>query len=417
MSASIISTDRSRTSAAPTADGGAPLRVLVAHNRYQVRGGEDAAVARDLAALERAGCAVEAVFLDNDAIDSAPARLRAAFSATHAPDGISRVMAAARRFRPDVVHVHNFFPLLSPGIHAAARAAGHATVQTLHNYRLACANGFLMRDGAPCERCVTGSPYRAVLHACYRGSRIGSLAVARMIDHHRRAGTWRRDVDRFVALTPFARERFAAAGVPAERIRIRPNGLPDPGPPPGGPRDGLLFVGRLSHEKGVLVLAEAAAAAGLRITAIGEGPLAGAHAGHPALDLAGARSPEAVQAAMGRAAAVVVPSLWYEGLPMVVAEAYAAGTPVVASRIGALAGLVADGATGLLAAPGDAGDLGRALARVAADPAGAAAMGRAARTVYEREWREDVTTRALLEIYRDAVAARAADASLARTGS
>lgn len=410
-------TDRRPGGGAPPAGGDDPLRVLIAHNRYQVRGGEDAAVARDLAALARAGCAVEAVFLDNEAIDSAPARLRAALAATHAPDGIARVTAVARRFRPDVVHVHNFFPLLSPGIHAAARAAGHATVQTLHNYRLICANAFLMRDGAPCERCVTGSPYQAVRFACYRGSRIGSLAVARMIDHHRRAGTWRRDVDRFVALTPFARERFAAAGVPAAKIRIRPNGLPDPGPPPDGPRRGLLFVGRLSPEKGVLVLADAAASAGMRVTAIGEGPLAGALAGHPGLDLVGARSPAEVQAAMGRAAALVVPSLWYEGLPMVVAEAYAAGTPVVASRIGALADLVADGATGLLAAPGDAGDLARALARIAADPASAAAMGRAARAVYEREWREDVTTCALLDIYRDAVAARSADASLARTGS
>ncbi|AWN50208.1 glycosyl transferase family 1 [Methylobacterium terrae] len=393
------------------------MRVLVAHNRYQVRGGEDAAVARDLAALERAGCAVEAVCLDNGAIDSGLARLRAAFAATHAPEGIARVMAAVRRFAPDVVHVHNFFPLLSPGIHAAARAAGCATVQTLHNYRLICPGAFLMRDGAPCEVCVTGSPYQAVRFACYRGSRIGSLAVARMVDRHRRAGTWRRDVDRFVALTPFARERFVAAGFPADKIRIRPNGLPDPGEPPGGPRSGLLYVGRLSPEKGVPVLAEAAARAGIRVTAIGEGPLAGVLADHPGLDLRGALAPDAVQAAMARAAAVVVPSLWYEGLPMVVAEAFAAGTPVVASRIGALASLVSEGATGLLAEPGDAADLAAALARIAGDPAAAAAMGRAARTVYEREWREDVTTRALLEIYRDAVAARAADASLSPTGT
>ncbi|MET7244732.1 glycosyltransferase [Methylobacterium sp. EM32] len=402
--------------------GNRPLRILVAHNRYQVRGGEDAAVARDLAALERAGCAVEAVFLDNEAIASGAARLRAAVAATHAPEGIARVMAVLRRFAPDVVHVHNFFPLLSPGIHAAARAAGCATVQTLHNYRLICANAFLMRDGAPCELCVTGSPYWAVRFACYRGSRTGTLAVARMIDHHRRAGTWLRDVDRFVALTPFARGRFAAAGLPDDKIRIRPNGLPDPGPPAEGPRQGLLFVGRLSPEKGVSVLAEAAVRAGLQVTAIGEGPLAGALAGHPGLDLRGALPPEAVQAAMARAAAIVVPSLWYEGLPMVVAEAFAAGTPVVASRIGALAGLITDGATGLLAAPGDAADLAHALARIAGDPASAAAMGREARAVYEREWREDVTTRALLDIYRDAVAARAADlrlsdALLSRTGT
>ncbi|MGF3023459.1 glycosyltransferase family 4 protein [Methylobacterium aquaticum] len=397
--------------------GTPPLRVLVAHNRYQVRGGEDAAVARDLAALDRAGCAVEAVFLDNGAIESGLSRLRAAVAAPQAPEGIARVMAAARRFAPDVIHVHNFFPLLSPGIHAAARAAGYATVQTLHNYRLLCANAFLMRDGAPCELCVAGSPYQAVRFACYRGSRAGSLAVARMIDHHRRAGTWRRDVDRLIALTPFARDRFIAAGLPADKIRIRPNGLPDPGLPADGPRQGLLYVGRLSPEKGVTTLAEAATRAGARVTVIGEGPLAQALAGHPGLDLKGALPAASVRAAMARACALVVPSLWYEGLPMVVAEAFAAGTPVVASRIGALAGLVTDGVTGLLAAPGDPSDLAGALGRITGDPAGAAAMGREARAVYERAWHEDVTTRALLDIYRDAIAARAAEAAPARTGT
>jgi glycosyltransferase involved in cell wall biosynthesis len=396
--------------------GTPPLRILIAHNRYQVRGGEDAAVARDLAALERAGCAVEAVYLDNEAIDSGLARLRTAREVAYAPRGIARVMAVARRFAPDVVHVHNSFPLLSPGIHAVARAAGHATVQTLHNYRLICPGALLMRDGTPCEICVTGSPFQAVRFGCYRGSRVGTLAVARMVDSHRRAGTWRRDVDRFVALTPFARERFVAAGFPAERIRIRANGLPDPGPPSDAPRDGILYVGRLSLEKGVLVLAEAAARSRARITVIGEGPLAGALAGHPGLDLRGPCAPDAVQAAMARAVAVVIPSVCYEGLPMAMVESFAVGTPVVASRIGSLASLVTDGTTGLLAEAGDPADLARALDRIHNDPA-AATMGRAARAVYEREWREDVTTRALLEIYREAVAARAADVPHARTGT
>lgn len=391
-------------------------RVLLAHNRYRIRGGEDAAVDRDLAALERAGCAVEVVYLDNDALDSRLAQARTALETAHAPRGVATVMAAARRFAPDVVHVHNFFPRLSPSVHAAARNAGYATVQTLHNYRLLCAGALLMRDGVPCEVCVDGSPYQAVRYGCYRGSRIGTLAVARMIGRHRRIGTWQRDVDRFVALTPFARDRFTAAGLPAARIQIRPNGLPDPGPPADGPREGILYVGRLSPEKGVLVLARAAGRTKARIAVMGEGPAVDALAGHPRLDLHGPCSREVVQAAMARAAAVVLPSLWYEGLPMVLAEAFAAGTPVVASRIGALAGLVADGVTGLLAAPGDATDLARSLDRICDDPAGAAAMGRAARAVYEREWREDATTRALLDIYREAIAARAADRP-ARTGT
>ena len=129
-------------------------RVLVVHNGYQIRGGEEAAVERDVAALRGAGVAVELLLVQNSEIETRLDRLRVALEAPHAPRGIARVMASVERFRPDIVHVHNSFPLVSPGVHAAVRAAGAATVQTLHNYRIACANGMLTRGGHPCEDCV-----------------------------------------------------------------------------------------------------------------------------------------------------------------------------------------------------------------------------------------------------------------------
>ncbi|MFC7665769.1 glycosyltransferase family 4 protein [Methylorubrum suomiense] len=282
-----------------------------------------------------------------------------------------------------------------------------ATVQTLHNFRLTCAGAMLMRDGQPCETCVTGSPYAAVRHRCYRGSRLGSLAVARMIDRHRRIGTWTRDVDAFVALTPFARGRFVAAGLPSERIVVKPNGLPDPGPlrdragqdtvrraaqPREGRRnpEGRGGPARTDHRRR------------------GRRPLRGTLDGAPNLALLGSLPGTEIQARMARAAALVVPSLWYEGLPMVVAEAYAAGTPVIASRIGALADLIEDGVTGLLVTPGDPADLARAMDRILADPSAARRMGLAARAAYLRDWTEEATTASLLAIYRRACTARAA---------
>lgn len=392
-------------------DTGAPEagdRILIVHNTYQIRGGEDAVVAREAAALRHAGRSVETLLLSNDDIRSPLDRLRAAASAANAPHGVAAVLAAVRRFRPAVVHMHNTFPLISPAVHKAVRATGAATVQTLHNYRVTCANAQLMRNGAPCETCVTGSPYNAVLHGCYRGSRVGSLAVAHMIATHRRAGTWTSEVDRFIALTPFARSRFVAAGLPAERIRVKPNGLPDPGAPRRLPRAGVLFVGRLSVEKGVQVLAAAAARTSrAAIDVIGEGPLAAelARAGGR-LVLHGVQGREVVTDAMARATAVVVPSLWYEGLPMVIAEAFAAGTPVIASKRGALASLVEHGVTGLHVQPGDPDDLARACDWITDHPAEAARMGEAARAVFERDWVEAVTTASLLAIYDEAVAAR-----------
>lgn len=387
---------------------GAALRILVVHNRYQVRGGEDSVVAQEVASLRRAGQVVETLFFDNATIRTGWDRLRTAYEAPYAPRGIAAVVEAVRSFRPDVVHAHNTFPQVSPGMHAAVRAEGVATVQTLHNFRVTCANGILMRESRPCEDCVTGSPYRAVRHACYRGSRFGSLAVARMIDVHRRAGTWARDVDRFIALTPFARTRFLAAGLPESRIRIKPNGLADPGLDPGGPRAGILFVGRLVPEKGVGTLLAAARLTRAPITVIGEGPEAKALGREPGLTLLGRQAPAAVQAAMARAAALVVPSHWYEGLPMVIAEAFSLGTPVVAARIGALADLVTEGRTGLLVPPRDPAALAQALDRIVDDPEAARAMGHHARLAYERDWTEDAVTARALAIYREAIATRSA---------
>ncbi|WP_244480068.1 glycosyltransferase family 4 protein [Methylobacterium sp. Leaf465] len=398
--------DRRDTPAGPVT--AAPLRILVVHNRYQVRGGEDSVVAQEVASLRRAGQVVETLFFDNAAIRTGWDRLRTAYEAPHAPRGIAAVVEAVRAFRPDVVHAHNVFPQVSPGMHAAVRAEGVATVQTLHNFRVTCANGILMRESRPCEDCVTGSPYQAVRHACYRGSRLGSLAVARMIDVHRRAGTWERDVDRFIALTPFARTRFLAAGLPESRIRIKPNGLADPGLDARGPRAGILFVGRLVPEKGVGTLRAAARLTRAPITVIGEGPEADALAREPGLTLLGPQDPTAVQAAMARAAALVVPSHWYEGLPMVIAEAFSLGTPVVAARIGALADLVTEGRTGLLVPPRDPHALAQALDRIVDDPDAARAMGRHARLAYERDWTEDAVTARALAIYREAIATRSA---------
>jgi glycosyltransferase involved in cell wall biosynthesis len=385
------------------------LRVLIVHNHYQIRGGEDAVVEHEAAALAGAGCTVETLAFHNDDIRTPIDRLRTAFEAPHAPRGIARVVEAVRRFRPDVVHAHNTFPLISPAVHGAVQALGPVTVQTLHNFRLACAGAMLMRDGAPCETCLTGSSYAAVRHGCYRGSRLGTLAVARMIDRHRRTGTWTRDVDAFVALTEFARGRFVAAGLPAHRIFVKPNGLPDPGPPDAGPRDGILFAGRLSPEKGVEILKQAAARLAAPVDVAGEGPLRERLEGAPGLTLLGALPRGAMRTRIGRAAALVVPSLWYEGLPMVVAEAFAAGTPVIASRIGALAHLVEDGVTGLLVAPGDPAALAEAIERLRARPEEARRMGAAARAAYLRDWTEEATTAALLTIYRTALAARQRD--------
>ena len=194
------------------------MKILVVHNRYQQRGGEDAVAEDEATLLAAGGHDVSTVFVSNDAIASLADKLRAAVNVADGP-AAALVVDAVRRHKPDVVHVHNFFPLVSPAVHARVRALGPATVQTLHNFRITCAGGLLLRAGQPCELCVNGSALSAVAHRCYRGSFLGSAATAHMIARHKRERTWQRHVDRFIALSRFSRDVFERAGVPRQDHR------------------------------------------------------------------------------------------------------------------------------------------------------------------------------------------------------
>jgi glycosyltransferase involved in cell wall biosynthesis len=382
------------------------MRILVVHNRYQQRGGEDAVAEDEAALLAAGGHDVSTVFVSNDAIASLADKVRAAVNVADGP-AAALVVEAVRRHRPDVVHVHNFFPLISPQVHARVRALGPATVQTLHNFRITCAGGLLLRAGQPCELCVEGSALNAVAHRCYRGSFLGSAATAHMIARHKCERTWQRHVDRFIALSHFGRGIFERAGVPAGKIVVKPNAVDDPGASSGARRAGVLYVGRLSEEKGVAVLAAAARLTSAVITVVGDGPLRTLASSAPTtLTFAGAMPRGEARAMMARAAAVVVPSICYENFPAVVAEAFAAGTPVIASRIGALAEIIEDGRTGWLAAPGDPAALAAAIGAAVADPDESARRGTSARRVYAGRYTLPVALSALEAVYAEALAAR-----------
>lgn len=318
--------------------------------------------------------------------------------------------AVVQRFRPDVVHAHNLFPAISPAVAWVARRRGVPFVLTLHNYRLLCPQAMFLRDARVCEDCLGRVPLPAIRHRCYRGSAAASAVVAAMLVTHRGLGTWRRCVERFVALGEFARGRFVAAGFPAARIVVKPNFVDDPGDPAGQERSSaVLFVGRLSEDKGVGILADAARRAPeVAIRVAGEGPAAGLLAGLPNVHRLGRLDAAGVLAEMRAARALVVPSLWYEGLPRVLVEACASGLPVIASALGSLAEHVVPGRSGWLVPPGDGDALAAALRIAAGDAPQAARLGRGARAAYEASFTAARTLDALLGIYDDAIAARRA---------
>lgn len=400
--------------------------ILVVHNRYRQSGGEDAVFDAESVLLARHGHRVERLVVDNDEIPDRPSasyRVRLAVRTVWASAAAEAVAERARVVRANVVHIHNFLPLLSPAVHGAARATGAAVVQTLHNYRLICPAATLFRDGAPCEDCVGRRiAMPAIVHACYRDSRAQTAAVTAMLAVHRARRTWDRDVDAFVALTAFGRERFVAGGLPADRLLVKPNFAPDPGDPgdqatestPRG-RFGqgpFLFVGRLAEEKGLRTLLAAwrllDTDVALRI--VGAGPLA-AEVEAAAADLSGVTfvgplSREEVQAEMRSARALIFPSLWYEGMPLTVIEAFAAGLPVIASRLGAMNDMVDDGRTGRLVNPGDPRALADAVKAVAGDRNVTASMGSAARRAYLDTYAPEPNYAQLAAIYRQAVERR-----------
>lgn len=382
------------------------MKVLVVHNRYQIPGGEDAVVAQEVALLRDNGVEVETFFVNNDAITTVTAKVLTAAQVAYSWQMRTRAAQILERFRPDVMHVHNTFPLLTPSIYDAARAAGCPVVQTIHNYRLVCLNGTLFRDGNVCLEC-TGKrlPWPGVQHRCYRASAAGSASVALMLAANGLRGAWSERVDRFLMLTPFARDFLAGhTRIPIAKMRIKPNAAADPGMGRGA-GGYALFVGRLSPEKGIGVLLDAARQGlGMPLIVAGQGPLeAEVRAAHDAgqLEYAGAQSAEQIRGLMHDAAVLLVPSLWYEGLPMVIPEAFGAGLPVVASAIGSLASLVCHEQTGLLVRAGDAPELVSACRRLAADKALLASMRGPARKQYLRCYQPAANLALLSSVYSE----------------
>ncbi len=383
------------------------LPVLLVHNYYLHRGGEDEVFESEGEMLERRGHRVIRYSSDNrDHSGLSGPRLAAA--AVWSRSSYRALSDLIRRERPAVVQFHNTLPLVSPAGYHAAVDGGAAVVQFVSNYRLACPNGLFLRDGKPCEDCLgRWFPWPGVVHACYRQSRGASAAVATMLAAHRAIGTWKRKVHAYIVPTYFLRHKLIETGLPPERVVLRPNMIdPDPGQGKGGRY--ALFAGRLSQEKGVEVLVEAWRGVGERVALkiVGDGPMSPqveAAALGPGVEWLGRRPRSEVLELMREAAFLVVPSICYEASPLAIGEAFASGLPVLAAGHGGMASLVEDGRTGVLFRPGDAGDLAARALEMAADRSRLEAMRRAARLEFERRYSARQAYERVIEIYRAAV--------------
>ena len=387
------------------------MRILILHNRYKLHGGEDVVVQQESQLLRDAGHFVDVMEVSNDEIDSGIDKLKTAFMSIYSPQMRKLVDRRIQDTGADVLHVHNFFPRLTPAVYDAGAERKCAIVQTLHNYRLVCPGGLLFRDGEVCEECLGRSfALPGIQHGCYRDSRIGSATIATMTALHRVRDTWRNRVDRYIVLNEYARSIFTRyAGLPPERIRVKPNVVPDYGLGRGS-GGYALFVGRLSPEKGIATLLRAASdrAFQLPLKIVGTGPMQreviAAAAACPNIEYLGAQPRAEVVKLMGDALVQIVPSEWHEaGGPLVIGEAFAAGVPVVTPAMEPMSTVVEDEVSGLLYLPRDPEDLCRAVARIADSPEMVAVMRLEARRRYEDTYLPQANLNALEAIYREAM--------------
>jgi glycosyltransferase involved in cell wall biosynthesis len=393
------------------------VRVLLVHGRYRsvAPSGENNVVDQEAAALRDAGHRVDLFQRHSDAIAGWSLPQKAALPARTLWNGPVRRDLAGRlaESRPDVVHVHNTFPLLSPSVLYACRDAGVPVVATIHNYKLLCASGDFFRDGSPCHDCAQGRVAPAALHGCYRGSRAATLPVVASLAAHR--SSWQRLVSAYVFISASQRDLMQGLGLPPDRVFVKHNFVPPREPRSGDePQHMVLYLGRLDHAKGIPLLMRSWDAfrrdnpdSGLRLAVAGGGPLEeavrGWAAGHPSVDVLGLLGSEEAANVLRRAVAAVVPSQWEETFGLVAIEAMAAGVAPIAPARGSFPELVMDGDNGALFSPEDPDALARTLEDVDANPERYLEYGRRGPTTYEKRFSREANVAELEAIYEFAV--------------
>ena len=380
------------------------MRILVAHNAYLYRGGEDTVVESEIALLRRHGHEVMLYRRDNTELDALP-RWQAAMDSVWSKRTVMEVGRLLGSFRPHLIHAHNTFPLISPSLYGVADELGIPVVQTLHNFRLLCPQAMLMRNGRYCDDCVGRWPWRAVLHRCYRGSLAQSAVSAGMVSGHRILGTWRNRVRRYIVLNQMCREIFIRGGLPPEKLSIKPNFVDATGAPGEHTRRGGLFIGRLAAEKGLLTLAQAIRQKPVtRIAVCGSGPLQAFVEQSGWLDYIGFEQGEVLRTRIANAEFLVMPSTGIESFGLAAIEAFACGTPVIASRHGGLREIIEHGHNGLLVTPGNADELADAIAYAVSNPIQMRRMGLEAYQTYLARYTPERNYTTLMAIYHQTLA-------------
>ncbi len=389
------------------------MRILIGHNYYQIPGGEDTVFKTESALLKDFGQDV-ALYERHNAEFGQFLSLRQIlnFSEFYQSQTTYReIKVILEQFKPDVAHFHNIFYGITPAAYYACKDKGVPVVQTLHNFRLLCANGLLYRDHRVCEDCLNKSLWQGLIHKCYRNSYSASALMVSILKKHWQEKTWSNMVDVYIALSEFSRTKFIQGGIPSEKIVVKPNTLyPEQKLTDAKRKDYALYAGRLSEEKGVEVLVKAwAVISKFPLKILGDGPLRSRlenyvrqhHLDH--VELLGFADQGKCRQYIQEARFVVIPSTCYENFPRTAAEAFACGTPLLVSQAGSLSEIVNEGETGSFFEAGNPDDLARRAMWLIEHSEESIRMGKNARKVYEEKYSADQSHRQLMSIYERAM--------------
>jgi glycosyltransferase involved in cell wall biosynthesis len=387
------------------------LRILIVHNSYQQKGGEDSVVDNETALLKACGHQVELYLRHNNELHGL-SKLSILKQAVWSKQTSRDLHVLLQQFKPNVIHVHNTLSVISPSLYWAAAKLNIPVVQTLHNFRLLCPQAMFLRKGKVCESCMGRGTWRSVIYRCYRSSASQSAVISGIIHFHRRLGTYRKNVSRYIALNTFCKDKFIEGGLPESKICIKPNFVADV-IPIAVARNGFLFVGRLSAEKGLRTLMDAFNyQLHGQLSVVGGGEDFELLRERAEIKSLGVLASNEVNFEMQRSCALVLPSIWYENMPMTLVESFMNGLPIIASNIGALAELVEDGVTGLLFTAGDANDLSKKMKWAIDHPELMLKMGGNARNKYLSTYCPEVNIKLLVDIYHEAISSIAIDGLL-----
>jgi glycosyltransferase involved in cell wall biosynthesis len=387
------------------------MKILLIHNKYKQPGGEDNVFKTESEMLEANGHQVDSILFDNAEIKTLWDKCINGLKSLYNPTSAKIVANKIESFKPDVIHVHNFVPLVSPSVFFVANRYGVPVVLTLHNFRMICPSATLFHRNTIYERSLRSFfPWDAVCKGVYRDSVLETGILALTIGLHHMLGTWKNRVDFYIALTSFSKSKFADAkmGLPKDKILVKPNSVGDCGMGHEIRRDHFLFVGRLVEEKGLRTLLQAAMISKFRLIIIGDGPMREEVVEYtrinPNVVYLGSQNKATVVSHMKACKALIFPSLWYEGLPLTILEAFSAGTPVIASGHGSMKEVIQDKVNGMLFEPGREPDLVRCIDAINNETVDSTMLSQKARETYLRYYTPERNYGMLLTIYNKSIA-------------